>query len=263
MPQTIANPPPDLAPIVYEGDGQLSLHFGFRTIQSRMLKGDPERLVLDYTRTMMGFLLFVPKPERIAMIGLGGGSLAKYCRRKLPGSDFIAVELSPEVIALRNEFCIPEDGPGFRVLCADGADYVRNECESLDILMVDGFNAEGQPDQLCSNAFYDDCYRALRQGGVLVVNLCAEDTGYGSYFARISNSFNEKLVVIEADEGDNKIIFARKCERFPPGFNELSERLRTLEAQHPVDLDKTAQKILRQQQSRHCAPKRQRRASRP
>ena len=71
-------------PLVHEKDGELSLHFGFPTIQSRMLKADPEHLVLDYTRTMMGFLLFQPKPVRIAMIGLGGGSLAKYCTDDFP-----------------------------------------------------------------------------------------------------------------------------------------------------------------------------------
>ncbi|MBV5333937.1 transferase, partial [bacterium] len=66
-----------------------------------MLKAEPEKLLLDYTQTMMGFLLFQPTPQRMAMIGLGGGSLAKYCRRTLPTVDFTAIELSAEVIALR------------------------------------------------------------------------------------------------------------------------------------------------------------------
>lgn len=244
--------------LLHEKNGELSLHFGFPTIQSRMLRADPERLILDYTRSMMGFLLFQPNPEHIGMIGLGGGSLAKYCRRKLPESDFTALELLPEVIALRDEFGIPEDGSHFRIICTDGAEYVRDKNEVFDVLLIDGFDKDGQPHQLCSQAFYDACYGALRQDGVLVVNLCAEDTGYGSYVARIRDSFNEKLLVIEADEGDNKIVFAKKCERFPPGFNELTERLRLLEANHPVELDKTAQKILRQQQSHRSRPRKRR-----
>ena len=32
---------------------------------------------------MMGFLLFKPQPRSIGMIGLGGGSLAKFCYRYL------------------------------------------------------------------------------------------------------------------------------------------------------------------------------------
>lgn len=238
------------APVLHEANGELSLHFGFPTIQSRMLMSDPERLVLDYTRTMMGFLLFQAQPARIAMIGLGGGSLVKYCRRYLPDSDFTAIELCPEVIALRDTFGIPQDGAGFRIVCADGADFVRAEIDSIDVLLVDGFNSQGQPAQLCSAAFYDSCHAALRQGGILVVNLCADDTGYGSYIRRISESFADKVVVIEADDGDNKIVFAGKGGDFPPTFNTLAERLRTLEATHTVELDSTAQKILRQQQSR-------------
>jgi spermidine synthase len=232
-------------PLICEDNGELSLHFNFPTIQSRMRKAEPERLLLDYTRTMMGFLLLHPKPRRITLIGLGGGSLAKYCRRKLPDTDFTAIELSAEVIALRNEFEIPPDGPKFRVICGDGAAYVRGDAEPSDILLIDGFHAEGQPEQLCSAAFYDDCYGKLEEGGVLVVNLCADDTGYGSYVGRIRDSFAEKIVVVEADEGENKIVFAQKGGRFPPDFSELTERLRTLEANHPVDLDVTAQKMLR------------------
>jgi len=237
------------SPLVHEENGELSLHFNFPTIQSRMLKADPERLVLDYTRTMMGFLLLQPKPERIAMIGLGGGSLAKYCRLRLPDSDFTAIELSPEVIALRHSFGVPDDGDHFRVLCADGADFVRHEIDAFDVLLVDGFDRDGQPQQLCSAEFYDNCQGALRHGGILVVNLCADDTGYGRYVARIRAAFDERVVVIEADEGENKIVFAGKDGRFPPSFNELTARLRDLENNHPVELDRTAQKILGSTQS--------------
>jgi len=240
------------APHILEENGELSLHFGFPTIQSRMLMAAPERLVLDYTRTMMGFLLLQPKPERIAMIGLGGGSLAKYCRLRLPESDFTAIELSPEVIALRHTFGIPDASDHFRILCADGADFVSREFDAFDVLMVDGFDRDGQPQQLCSKAFYDNCHGALRHGGILVVNLCADDTGYGSYVARIRSAFDEKCLVVEADEGENKIVFACKDGRFPPTFQELTARLRKLESVHPVELDVTAQKILRNSQSSHA-----------
>ena len=45
---------------------------------------EPDALVTAYTRKMMAFLLFNPAPKRIAMVGLGGGSLAKFCYRNLP-----------------------------------------------------------------------------------------------------------------------------------------------------------------------------------
>lgn len=237
-------------PLLHEEKGELSLHFGFPTIQSRMLKADPARLVLDYTRTMMGFLLFQPKPQRIAMIGLGGGSLAKYCHLKLPDSDFTAIEISPEVIALRKAFSIPEDDSRFRIVCADGAEFMRGEVESIDVILLDGFDSGGQPEQLCTAAFYDHCHAALRTGGIFVVNLCADDAACSSHIARIDDSFYGKTLVVDADEGENRIVFSCKGARFPPTLKELTERLRALEASHPVELDRTAQKILRREQAR-------------
>lgn len=245
-------------PLVHEEKGELSLHFGFPTIQSRMLMADPARLILDYTRTMMGFLLFQPKPERIAMIGLGGGSLAKYCRLKLPDSDFTAIEISPAVIALRNEFGIPQDGTLFRIVCADGADFMRGEIESFDVLLVDGFDSGGQPEQLCTAAFYDHCHAALRIGGIFVANLCADDPACSSHIARIDNSFYGKTLAVEADEGENKIVFSSKGASFPPTLKEMTERLRALEASHPVELGRTAQKILRCKKVRSGGRKRRR-----
>ncbi len=246
-------PPSGGAPLLCDEDGELSLHFNLPTIQSRMRKSEPDWLVLDYTRTMMGFLLLRPNPQRIAMIGLGGGSLAKYCLRKLPDADFTAVEISPEVIALRDEFGIPPDGPRFRILCDDGANHVRDETVVADVLLVDGFDGEGQPAQLCSAAFYDACYARLRSGGILAVNLCGDDPAHDSYVSRIAGSFSGKIVLVGADEGDNKIVFAGKGEeRFPPPFSVLAERLRVLEPGHPVGLDDTARQILQYGQPRRA-----------
>src|SRR5690349_23575080 len=123
-----------------DSDGTVWLDFDDGAVQSRMLRADPARLVLEYTRLMMGFLLLRPAPERIAMIGLGGGSLAKYCAATLPDVDFTTVEIAPDIIALRDVFGIPADGPRFRIVCTDGAAYVRQDGPPLDVLIVDAFD---------------------------------------------------------------------------------------------------------------------------
>jgi len=241
---------PAAAPIVREEDGEVSLYFGFPTIQSRMLKADPARLILDYTRTMMGFLLLHASPQRIAMIGLGGGSLAKYCHQRLPQSDFTAVELCPEVIALRSEFGVPDDDQRFRVVCADGADFVARHDKAFDVLLVDGFDAAGQPAQLASAAFYAACFAALRERGVLVVNLCADDPAYALCLRRIEDAFAGRVRVVTAEDGENHIAFASKSQDFPPPFSAITGRLAALELAHPVELAATAQKILAPKHSR-------------
>lgn len=234
---------PDM-PFVCEENTMLSLHFEMSSIQSVMRKHDPSYLVLGYTRTMMGFLLFQPAPERIAMIGLGGGSLAKYCAKHLPDAHFTAVEINEKVIALRDKFKIPPDSEKFTVLHANGADYVANRPGEIDVLLVDGFNENGHSEQLCSAGFFDNCRSMLRDGGVLAVNLLANDLALGTYISRLRDSFDDKVLVVDAEECENKVAFAYKGKDFPPTKESLLEKVAALGLQHPIPLQKTAQKIM-------------------
>jgi len=231
-------------PIVRDEDGEVSLRFDDASVQSRMRRADPAHLVLEYTRLMMGCVLFQPTPVRLAMIGLGGGSLARYCGLHLPAADVTVVEISPAVIALRDAFGIAPDGPRFRVLCEDGAAFVRRDGEPLDVLLVDGFDCTGQPAQLCSAAFYDACRARLAAGGVLVVNLHSDEPDCDTCLERIGDAFAGRMRAVTADGSANTVVFASPDAAFPPPFRQLVDRLRALQAAHPIDLDATVRKLL-------------------
>jgi spermidine synthase len=170
----------------------------------------PEELEVDYTRTMMGFLLLAPRPGRIAMIGLGGGSLVKFCHRHLGAARMTVVENNPGVIALRSRFGIPDDDERLTVLADDGASFVARTTDAFDVLLVDGFDHTGQPPQLCSQAFYDGCFRALAPGGVLVANLHADDSGHAEWARRIARSFGGSAMQVLSAEQSNCIVFAAR-----------------------------------------------------
>jgi spermidine synthase len=244
--------------VVREENETLWLDFEDGAVQSRMLRADPARLVLQYTRLMMAFLLLHPGPRRIAMIGLGGGSLAKYCAARLPEVDFTAVEIAPDVIALRDAFGIPPDGPRFRVLCEDGAAFVRRDGPALDVLIVDAFDRAGQPEDLCSAAFYDYCRERLSPGGVLAVNLYSEDPSYDVRLDRIREAFGGKVVVVDVPTAENDLVFAGTAPTFPPPFGQLVERLRALEPSHPIGLDAAMRKIVHYTDMRHATRRRRR-----
>ncbi len=230
-------------PFVFEEDDTRALHFDRDTIQSVMLKSDPDMLVLSYTRKMMGFLLFKPDPERIAMIGLGGGSLAKYCAKYLPEAHFTAIEINPKVIAIRDKFHIPVDSKKFRILEADGAEYVANKTAKVDVLLIDGFDKHGQPGKLSSAGFYDNCYAKLNEGGVMAVNLHGSNSKFGTFTSHIRDSFNNKVVVVDCGMDTNKIVFAFKGMDFPLSHEMLFERVNKLVSKHPIALLTTAHKI--------------------
>lgn len=201
-------------PFVYEELNSKALHFSISEIQSRMQIQDPFALDLEYTRTMMGFLLFNPEPTSIAMIGLGGGSLAKFCHRFLPRTRIQVIEINPHVIALRNEFHVPADDERFTVVQDDGARYVRSRATRPDVLMVDGFDTQGLPARLSSQRFYDNCAAMLQPGGTMVANLHFGQSNHDKVLERISRSFMDAVLVVDDGELSNSIVFACKGHTF-------------------------------------------------
>jgi spermidine synthase len=205
------------APFVFSAEGHKSLYFTLDQLQSRMCCAQPTQLDVDYTRTMMGFLLFDCAPRKLLMIGLGGGSLLKSCHRHLPDTQLTVIEINPQVIALRQEFEIPDDDQRLKVVCADGADFIQHTASNTlvryDVLLVDGFDSQGQAPSLCSQGFYDDCYKALSAQGVMVVNLHHDDPNHAIYTSRIGQAFDGNQFEVASQEKSNSVIFARKGER--------------------------------------------------
>lgn len=223
---------PDLVePFVCADERTVSMHFDISSIQSRMRRGDPTVLELDYTRTMMGFVLFEAAAESILMIGLGGGSLPKYCHRHLPSARLTVVEINPHVIALRDTFHVPDD-ERLSVVCADGAAFVADTEPGWPVMLVDGFTAEGQSQQLCTQDFYENCRTALSPGGVLVVNLHADGRQDRLLLERIERSFDAAVLSVLTADRCNRIVFAGTPCRPGLGVAALCRRWDALDDVH-------------------------------
>ena len=217
---------------VTEERGLRTLHLGSCAIQSAMRVSRPSDLELAYTRAMMGFLMFNPTPHDVLMVGLGGGSLAKFIRKHLPQTHVTAVEIDPRVIAAaRAHFELPPDDETLTVVEADGALFVKQQADSADVILLDGFDAGNQVEALATQKFYTACRRALKPGGVLVVNLWGRDAEFAEYFARLSRAFDGELGWISVQNKVNIIVMAFKdagaemrLEEARPQLAELSKR---------------------------------------
>lgn len=229
-----------------EGFAQ-TLQFADNDTQSAMDVRRPDALVLEYTRLMMAFLVFQGSPRHILMIGLGGGSLAKFCHSHLPDSVITVVEVDPQVIAVRQAFCVPDDSERLRVVQADGADYVSDaQANTFDAILVDGFDAQAMPASLGTTAFYDHCERLLRPGGVLVCNLHELDPCLGLYQARIDSSFGHRSLAVPTEEVGNCVVFA--CTQTPLAQRRPRRPVRPagLSMQAWQDIEPQAAALLRQ-----------------
>ena len=209
-----------------------SMVFSDIDIQSRMSVARPDELQFEYTRLMMGVLLFQPQPKRVLMVGLGGGSLAKFCYKHLLDAHITVVEINPHVIALRQSFCIPDDDARFQVVQMDAAHFMAQTEQAFDVVFVDGFDQHGMPEQLCSPQFYADCRRVLNAGGVAVANLHRFSAYRDVYVDRIEVAFDGALWIVNAPGTTNCVVFAMHDVR--------SDKKWTFSKQKPTFMDEDA-----------------------
>ncbi len=222
------------------------LHLGNSMVQSAMRLAAPNDLELTYTRCMMGFMLFHPCPENILMIGLGGGSLAKFVYHRLPQTKTTVIEIDPQIVSTaRSYFLVPADNERLRVIIGEGGHYIANNTASADVLMIDGFDGSCQVPSLCSQEFYNRAGETLKKNGMLVVNLLSRDKGIQDYLRRIENSFNGHVITMLAEARGNLIAFAFKHDPGRLEWEELRERAKKLEAEFPVPFPEYVKKLRR------------------
>lgn len=234
-------------PYVERDGNELILQFGPTSIQSQLNPDEPDRLLLGYTRTLLGFLLFVPQPQQVTMIGLGGGALPTWCYRHFPATRIDVVEINPDVIALRDTFRVPADDMRFAVHCADGADYIAALRRRQDVIIVDGFDVGGQAPTLCTERFYRDCHVALAAGGVMAVNLSENSKQHAGFIKHMQRVFGStQVLVTKAEACTNKVVFALKCAVGDgEGFSQkaLLARAAELDRQYPVSFRQIVERM--------------------
>lgn len=163
---------------VVEDGYQRSLHFGSEPKQSSMDLHNPLRLALTYTRAMMSSLLFNATPRKVLLLGLGGGSLAKFLLYHFPACRIDAVEYRQSVHRLARDFFQLPDDPRLTLHFSDAADFIRQADTGYgdyDLILVDAFTADGVAQGTSGLSFFEACRTRLAAEGVLAANLWSGD----------------------------------------------------------------------------------------
>ena len=156
---------------IFDREGIRSLYFDSGACQSS-LPTDPTRLILGYTQCMLAGLLFRPTPERILLIGLGGGAHARFLHHHLPAAQIVCVETRTAVVELAQTYFNLPESSRLHIHIGDGAAYLRTAQDgAFDLILVDAFDSAGVHASVCTAEFHANCRRSLRADGILTINL--------------------------------------------------------------------------------------------
>jgi spermidine synthase len=190
----------------------------------------------------MAFLLFHPAPRRALMIGLGGGSLAKFFHRRLPALRTRVVEYDERVIATaRSLFHVPADDARFAVEHGDGVEALSPEC--CDLLVVDGFEDEAASPALVSQSFFDAAAAALESPGAMVMNLMDDDKDLDRHLRRMERAFSGAVLAFKALRDPNIVVIATKGAPREIAWRELRGRAVGLEKKYGLPFPRYVERL--------------------
>ena len=233
---------------VSEAQGVRYLHFGSHLVQGAMRIARPFSLELEYTREMMLPLLLHPGgawPRSVLQVGLGSASFTRFLHRHRPAARVTVVELLPEVVsAARQFFKLPEESPRLRIEIADAHDWLARTTRRFDLILVDGFDAEGRAGMLESLPFYLNARSRLSSGGMLAANLLTRHRSVAPVVARLREAFDGQVLVLPPCGAGNTVAVASNGREIRLDRGGLRDAALKLKAETGLDLAATLKGLL-------------------
>ncbi len=187
-------------------DGRfLSLYCG-NGHQSMMDTLKPDRLVFNYTKTMMTSLAYSRKiPSDILLIGGGGGSIPKFIQKYFPETKIDVVEIDPEVDKISQNYFKFNPSKTTNIYNQDGRVYIKKTKKRYDVVMLDAFRGGYIPFHLLTKEFLEETKSKLKPNGIIISN-----TFSGSKIRQKENAtyFSVFKNLYEMETGGNRIIIA-------------------------------------------------------
>jgi len=164
---------------VYQQGSVVTLQFGRQRttlVQSQVDVASPRRHMLEYSRLTFSGLLYQPEPERMLVVGLGGGVIPRELHHHFPRALIDVAEIDPEVAAVAERFFGFRTDERLRVHIGDGRMFVRKQARSTpvqkyDLIVLDAFNSDYIPFHLMTREFLEELKGVLADDGVVVANV--------------------------------------------------------------------------------------------
>ncbi len=177
--------------------------------QSAIDTSDPKRLVLSYSRAVFCPLAVVPKPQRILIVGLGGGTMPMFLRRNYPDAQIDIAELDPVVVEAATGFFGFKEDARMKVHVGDGRRFIETAERRYDIIFLDAYGPDSIPYSLATRQFVAAVHSRLADGGIAVSNVWSHFSNK-HYFSMIKTyqAVFDEVHVVQAPASENRIIIA-------------------------------------------------------
>jgi spermidine synthase len=178
--------------------------------QSCRFYDDYDKLVFPYGKLVLSSLLVQDNPQRILIVGLGGGTLVHTYSTLFPNAEIFVSEIDDAVVHVAERYFDFKETDKIHVEVVDGRIDIKRRGlrgEKFDLVILDAFNGEYIPEHLLTREFLQEVKALLPENGMVVANTFSTSRLYDAESVTYSDVFGEIYNVRQAGTG-NRIIVA-------------------------------------------------------
>jgi spermidine synthase len=219
------------------------LDFDDGLVQSEINLARPELLPLPLNRAMLAGILFEETPQRVLLVGTGGGATARYFSHRFPNVKGEAVEISESIISIaKNYFEFPA-GEQWQIIHNDIKHYIQDCPHQYDLILIDIAVGKVTPEWIMDDHFLSRCRAILTPQGQVAFNVLVHDGNqFMQHLAAIRRIFERRTVCISMPNYRNTVILAFNNATT---YSTISpERITKLERDWGIELEEFYQQML-------------------
>jgi spermidine synthase len=177
--------------------------------QTAVRLDDPGHLAIGYTQAFPIAFVYATQPQRVLMVGLGGGAFPRFLRSRFSHLSIDIVEIDPAVVEIaKSHFGFREDAH-MRAFVADGRRFIESHTGEYDVVFLDAYGIDNVPYHLATREFLQRVRNALTPSGVVVSNLWDPNSNplYASMVQTYRVVFPE-VTIMRVPDDDNRLVIA-------------------------------------------------------
>lgn len=174
--------------------------------------------------------------KNILILGLGGGSLVKYLRKKYPKANLqiTAVDIDPVIVDIAKKYFAVSENENLKIILGDAKEVIEKLSrqtrdpamggKKYDYIFLDTWAGYEFPKHLFTNKFFDCCSQVLNFEGQLILNVWStnsRDPRTPLFKEKLRNNF-QIIRQVNVDTY-NDVLFCRPVPRYITAFSRRKD----------------------------------------
>jgi spermidine synthase len=164
-------------------------------------------------------------PQRVAIIGLAGGTVARQLTAIDGPIPIDGVEIDPKIVEVGRQYFDMRE-PNLNVIVQDGRYWLDTESHRYDLIAVDAYRQPYIPFYLTTREFFQSARAHLAPDGVLAINAGRTESDYrlvDALSGTLTSVFPSVFIVDVGDGFTNSVIYATNRPTTVQQFLQLAK----------------------------------------